>query len=323
MVELDNAALASGHTPAMLPGLQPARTVNGPRGVLRVRQARAWGPRPPYFQQPPRTSDEHLESRTPPTPQAQIFQPRWAGVPPDAPLPRLRPYELRTPQQFIGIGRLPRGGPSQWTCTPPLPIPTHVHRKPPRPIHQVAEPGFHQHPRVCLAQLWPPVDPDMDKKVRGKCLVIHSLTCAHAVSLPSRPPLMVQPSNPMGTLGLASGDHIQPKPRGPHHMLTDGNLSPFGKGLWLLSTGHDRQNPRDQNSPQTHRLHNAKKWSAKALKATNLTNATRGLTCEKNNLPLRPLKDAGVVKLVDTPDLGSGASAWGFESLHPHTFKKP
>ena len=26
---------------------------------------------------------------------------------------------------------------------------------------------------------------------------------------------------------------------------------------------------------------------------------------------------AGVVELADTPDLGSGARAWGFESLHP------
>ena len=54
-----------------------------------------------------------------------------------------------------------------------------------------------------------------------------------------------------------------------------------------------------------------------------LTNEKKGLTCEKNSLPLRPLKDAGVVKLVDTPDLGSGASAWGFESLHPHHFREP
>ena len=27
---------------------------------------------------------------------------------------------------------------------------------------------------------------------------------------------------------------------------------------------------------------------------------------------------AGVLKLVDKPDLGSGAQAYGFESLHPH-----
>ena len=112
MVELDNAALASGHTPAMLPGLQPARTVDGPRGVLRVN-------RPELGDHDHPISSNHRGPPTntwkpgPPTPQAQIFQPRWAGVPPDAPLPRLRPYELRTPQQFIGIGRLPRGGPSQ------------------------------------------------------------------------------------------------------------------------------------------------------------------------------------------------------------------
>ena len=31
---------------------------------------------------------------------------------------------------------------------------------------------------------------------------------------------------------------------------------------------------------------------------------------------------AGVLKLVDKPDLGSGAQAYGFESLHPH-YKKP
>ena len=49
----------------------------------------------------------------------------------------------------------------------------------------------------------------------------------------------------------------------------------------------------------------------------------QGLTGEKNRVPLRPSKDAGVVKLVDTPDLGSGASAWGFESLHPHHFGEP
>ena len=66
----------------------------------------------------------------------------------------------------------------------------------------------------------------------------------------------------------------------------------------------------------------ANKWSAKPLNATGLTNAERDLTCEKNDLPLRPLKGAGVVKLVDTPDLGSGASACGFESLHPHFFEE-
>ena len=60
----------------------------------------------------------------------------------------------------------------------------------------------------------------------------------------------------------------------------------------------------------------------KAAECDWLTNAEHGLTCEKNDLPLRPLKDAGVVKLVDTPDLGSGASAWGFESLHPHIFEE-
>ena len=57
--------------------------------------------------------------------------------------------------------------------------------------------------------------------------------------------------------------------------------------------------------------------------SAHFTPATKGLTGEKNRVPLRPSKGAGVVKLVDTPDLGSGASAWGFESLHPHTFKKP
>ena len=32
---------------------------------------------------------------------------------------------------------------------------------------------------------------------------------------------------------------------------------------------------------------------------------------------------AGVAKLVDAPDLGSGAlKAWGFESLHPHHNRK-
>ena len=106
-------------------------------------------------------------------------------------------------------------------------------------------------------------------------------------------------------------------------MLMDGNLPPFGVVLGLLSTDHNHLNPQGPNPPQPQRLHSANKWSAKALKETGLTNATHGLTCEKNDLPLRPLKDAGVVKLVDTPDLGSGASAWGFESLHPHTFRKP
>ena len=52
------------------------------------------------------------------------------------------------------------------------------------------------------------------------------------------------------------------------------------------------------------------------------TTAGMRLTGEKNRVPLRPSKGAGVVKLVDTPDLGSGASAWGFESLHPHIFEE-
>ena len=47
-----------------------------------------------------------------------------------------------------------------------------------------------------------------------------------------------------------------------------------------------------------------------------------GLTSEKILVSLRPSKGAGVVKLVDTPDLGSGASACGFESLHPHFFEE-
>ena len=38
-------------------------------------------------------------------------------------------------------------------------------------------------------------------------------------------------------------------------------------------------------------------------------------------LYLQAITDAGVVKLVDTLDLGSSATAWGFESLHSH--KKP
>ena len=50
--------------------------------------------------------------------------------------------------------------------------------------------------------------------------------------------------------------------------------------------------------------------------------ACRGLTSEKILVSLRPSKGAGVVKLVDTPDLGSGASACGFESLHPHFFEE-
>ena len=82
---------------------------------------------------------------------------------------------------------------------------------------------------------------------------------------------------------------------------------PFGVGLGLLSTDHNHLNPQGPNPPQPQRLHSANKWSAKTVKATGLTNATYGLTCEKNDLTLRPLKDAGVVKLVDTPDLGSGA----------------
>ena len=323
VVGCHNAALASGHTPPMLPGLPTTRTVDEPCGVFQRRQGRAWGPRPSHFQHPPRATDKHLQPRTPTTPQAQIFQPRWAGIPSDSPLSLLRPNELRTPQQSIRIGRTPRGGPRQQALQPTLRMPTHVHREPPRPFHHLAEPGIHRNPGVRLAHLGPPVHPDMDKPVRGKRPDRHSLTCAHAVSLPRRPPLVVQPRHPWDTLGVAPCDHIQPKPRGPCHMLTDGNLSPFGKAHRLLSTGCNRQNPHDPNPPQTHRLHNANKWSAKALKATGLTNATHGLTCEKNDLPLRPLKDAGVVKLVDTPDLGSGASAWGFESLHPHTFKKP
>ena len=56
--------------------------------------------------------------------------------------------------------------------------------------------------------------------------------------------------------------------------------------------------------------------------SAHFTPATSRLTGEKNRVPLRPSKGAGVVKLVDTPDLGSGASAWGFESLHPHIFEE-
>ena len=57
------------------------------------------------------------------------------------------------------------------------------------------------------------------------------------------------------------------------------------------------------------------------LKTKQFAFVRRVLTGEKNRVPLRPSKGAGVVKLVDTPDLGSGASAWGFESLHPHIFE--
>ena len=187
----------------------------------------------------------------------------------------------------------------------------------------MAEPGLGRGPSICLPQLWPSVDPDLDKHVQGEPPDDFALASTHAVLLPCRPALVMQPGNQLGSGHVASDPRVQPKPRGPCHMLTDGNLSPFGRVHRLLSTGHYWQNPHDPNPPQTHRLHNANKSSSKALKATGLTNAAHGLTCEKNDLPLRPLKDAGVVKLVDTPDLGSGASAWGFESLHPHTFKKP
>ena len=58
------------------------------------------------------------------------------------------------------------------------------------------------------------------------------------------------------------------------------------------------------------------------LFARKSMDACRGLTSEKILVSLRPSKGAGVVKLVDTPDLGSGASACGFESLHPHFFEE-
>ena len=58
------------------------------------------------------------------------------------------------------------------------------------------------------------------------------------------------------------------------------------------------------------------------LKTRQFAFVRRVLTGEKNRVPLPPSKGAGVVKLVDTPDLGSGASAWGFESLHPHIFEE-
>ncbi len=37
---------------------------------------------------------------------------------------------------------------------------------------------------------------------------------------------VTHPGNPVGTVGVMSFHHVKPKPRGPRHMLMDGNLPP-------------------------------------------------------------------------------------------------
>ena len=319
-----NTALSADHTPPMPPRVHTSQTRQGLGCFLWERALdESWRPRPPHFSHPSRASKQDLESRAPTTPQAQVIHPGWIGIPPNAPLSFLRPHQLRTPQQTRWVGRLPRGRPCPWTLKGPARGPTHLRCKCPRPFHHMAEPGLGRGPSVCLPQLRPSVDPDLDEHVQGEPPDDFALASTHAVLLPCRPALVMHPGHPLGTGHVASEPRVHPKPRGPHHMLMDGNLPPFGTKVRRLGASHDRRNPHGRNPTQSQRLHNANKSSAKPLKATGLTNAAHGLACEKNDLPLRPLKDAGVVKLVDTPDLGSGASAWGFESLHPHTFRKP
>ena len=324
VMKRDNTTLSADHTPPMPPRFHAIQSRDGPGCSLRERGCvGSWGPRPAHLGHPPRTSNQHLQSWTPTTPQAQVVQPRRVGIPPNAPLSFLRPHQLRTSQQSSWVGRLPRGGPRPWTLEVPARVPPHLRGEGPRPFHHMTEPGLRRSPRICLSQLWPSVDPNQDEHIHGESPENPALASTHAVLLPSRPPLVMHARYPLGTSHVASGLRIHPKPRRPRHMLMDRNLPPFGTSRGRLGAGHDHRKPHGPDPPQPQRLHNANKSSAKPLKATGLTNAALGLTCEKNDLPLRPLKGAGVVKLVDTPDLGSGASAWGFESLHPHTFRKP
>ena len=83
---------------------------------------------------------------------------------------------------------------------------------------------------------------------------------------------------------------------------------------------HPKPSRRADQTPHACPLHRTTIVAERTELQPRFTTDGKRLTGEKNRVPLRPSKGAGVVKLVDTPDLGSGASAWGFESLHPHIF---
>ncbi len=115
----------------------------------------------------------------------------------------------------------------------------------------MAEPGLGRGPSVYLPQLRPSVDPDLDEHVQGEPPDDFVLASTHAVLLPCCLALVMHPGNPLGTRHVASEPRVHPKPRGPRHMLMDGNLPPLGTKVRRLGASHDRRNPHGRNPIST------------------------------------------------------------------------